>query len=810
MRTIIQDLRYGARILLKQPGLALVAVMALALGIGANLTILSFVDTMFFRPLPVRAPYQLVSVEIGPDSGYSYPVYKYFRDHTGTFAEFAAHYSTAPLDVAGPGGDAQTMRGAVVSANYFSVLGLNPALGRFFSPEEDAVPDRDQVVVISHGMWQSRFSGDPAIVGKEIQLNGSRFTIIGVAAKDFEGASPGYPNDLWIPTMMLRVGYRWCDALTDLRCVPLTAIGRLAPDRTLENARAEMTTLSSQWISGNPAGYNRVVNLNPALGVRASDRPTLNYQLRLMMLMTGVLLLIACANVAGLLLTAGTARRKEISVRLCIGAGRARLIRQFLTESLWLTLAGGGLGLLFSLWAKDLLLTYYTTTNSNFRMSYDLSLNPRTFVYALALTIGAGFLYALAPAIQCSRQDLVNALKDESSSQSRRPHGLRGGLVIGQVALSLGLLVSAGLMVRSVAHLRQGENFDPQNVIVLRLRPKLRDYAPEKAQAVTKEVLQRLQATPGVQSVSLATSTLAWLSSGNARVRLPEQTFNRVEDQPRVQLHEIAPRLLETLRIPLVKGRDFDEGDRPGMPRVAIINETLAQQMWPNRDALERGLMINDQAYRVVGVVRDAQFRNATEAQLPFLYLPYWQSNLGPQTDSTILARVAGNPEGMLPILGRQIAAVDPNLPISESATMTHQLDGSFKRVLLTGSVLVSSAAIALFLSVIGLYTVVAFMVSQRTREIGIRMALGARTADVLKLVVGQGFRLVSAGLLTGLLAAFAATRVMKALLYGVSAIDPISFGVAAAALLCVGVLACWIPARRATKVDPLVALRYE
>src|SRR5262249_33936920 len=207
------------------------------------------------RPLPVRAPYQLVSVEIGPDSGYSYPVYKYFRDHTGTFAEFAAHYSTAPLDVAGPGGDAQTMRGAVVSANYFSVLGLNPALGRFFSPEEDAVPDRDQVVVISHGMWQSRFSGDPAIVGKEIQLNGSRFTIIGVAAKDFEGASPGYPNDLWIPTMMLRVGYRWCDALTDLRCVPLTAIGRLAPDRTLENARAEMTTLSSQWISANPAGY---------------------------------------------------------------------------------------------------------------------------------------------------------------------------------------------------------------------------------------------------------------------------------------------------------------------------------------------------------------------------------------------------------------------------------------------------------------------------------------------------------------------------------------------------------------------------
>jgi len=293
-------------------------------------------------------------------------------------------------------------------------------------------------------------------------------------------------------------------------------------------------------------------------------------------------------------------------------------------------------------------------------------------------------------------------------------------------------------------------------------------------------------------------------------VRLPEQTFNRVEDQLQVNLHEIGPRLLETLKIPLVKGRDFNDGDRPGSPRVVIINENLAQRMWPEQQALERGLMINDQPYRVVGVVKDAQFRNATETPLPFLYLPYWQNNLTPQTDATILARVTGNPESMLPVLRRQIGAVDREVPISESATMTQQLNVEFKRVLLTRSVLVSAAAIALFLSVIGLYNAMAFMVGQRTREIGIRMALGARTADVLKLIVGQGLRLVSAGVLTGLLAAFAATRVMRAVLYGVSAIDPISSGLVAAALLCAGVLACWIPARRATKVDPLVALRYE
>ncbi|MGH9940494.1 MAG: ABC transporter permease, partial [Blastocatellia bacterium] len=811
MQTLWQDLRYGARMLLKRPGFTLIAVITLALGIGANLTIFSFVDTMFFRPLPVREPYRLVNVEATRNGvGYAYPVYTHFRDHSKSFEALAAHYSTAPLDMIAEG-DSRVTNGAVVSANYFPMLGTRPLLGRFFLPEEDAAPDRNPVAVISHGMWLNRFGGDPSVLGKEIRLNGKAFTIIGVAPEEFQGVVAGHPNEMWIPMMMLRLGYRGCDALTDFGCTPLGFIGRLAPDRTLENAQAELTALSSQLAAASPEDRDRGVRLSPALGVRTQDRAGLRYQMRLMMTMTGLLLLIACANVAGLLLTAGAARRKEIAVRLCIGAGRARLIRQFLTESLLLTLAGGALGLLFSLWAKDLLLVFYTTSYTTFHIHYDLSLNPRTLAYALALTIGAGFLFGLAPAIQSTRHNLVRALKDEGGSPQARHNRLRRALVVGQVALSLALLVSAGLLVRSAAHIRQGANLDPQHVVALRLRPALRDYGPEKAQAFTREVVRRLEATPGVQSVSLAKgSGLAWLSSGRVRVRLPEQAQNRPEDQFQAEYHEIAPRFFETLKIPFIQGRDFNDGDRPGAPRVVVVNETLAKRMWPDGAPLGRSLIVNDQPYQVIGVFKDAQLRNATETPLPFLYLPYWQNNFRPQVDSRMLARVAGDPRTMLPILRREITGLDPNVPISEDVPLTQQVNATYKPVLLTSSVLTSSGMIAFFLSMIGLYGALAFAVSQRTREIGIRMALGARTADVLKLVVGQGLRMAFVGVALGLLAALAATRLMKSLLYGVSATDPLTFIAIALLLIGVALAACWIPARRATKVDPIVTLKCE
>jgi predicted permease len=809
MQTLWQDLRYGLRILLKKPGFTLIAVLTLALGIGANLTIFSFVDTMFFRPLPAREPYQLVTgAAIRNGENYAYPAYGYFRDHSKLFESLAAHYSTAPLDVI-YGGDSRMANGAVVSANFFPMLGISPLLGRFFLPEEDVSPDRDAVVVISHGMWQARFGGDPSVLGKEIRINGTAFTIIGVAPKDFLGVVAGYPNEMWIPTMMLRVGYRGCDALTDYSCTPLTLLGRLAPDSALENAQAELTALANQLESVHPHNKGRGVALSLALGVDESvRRDYFRYQMQLLMTVTGVLMLVACANVAGLLFVRGAARRKEIAVRLCIGAGRTRLVRQFLTESLLLALAGGALGLLISLWAKDLLTVFYTTSYNSMRLYYDLGLNPRVIAFSLALIVFTGFLFGLAPAIQATRHELIHALKDEGGSQSSRHNRLRSALVVGQVALSLALLISAGLLIRSAAHVRRGANFDPQHVVTLRLRPLLLRYSPEKAQAYTRDVVSRLEASPGVQSVSLARD--GWFGSRLVRIQLPEHAQNRPEDQLQVDYHEIAPRFFETLKIPLIQGRDFNDGDRPGAPRVTIVNETLARRMWPDGAPLGRILVVNDQQFQVVGVIKDAQLRNALESSLPFLYVPFWQNNFRPQIDARLLARVAGDPQTALPILRREINALDPNVPISEDVPMTQQVNARYISVLLTSSVMTCSGVIAFFLSMIGLYGVLTFVVSQRTREIGIRMALGAQSSDVLKLVVGQGLRLAFAGVAAGLLAALAATRLMKSLLYGVSATDPLTFVMISLLLVGVALLACWIPARRAAKVDPLVSLRRE
>src|SRR5262245_1429802 len=809
IETLLQDVRYGLRNLRKNPGFTTAAVLSLALGIGANVTIFSFVDALSLRALPDRGPVRLVTLEARRNGGwnayYAYPAYVHYRDHSKSFEALATHYSTAPLNLV-INGDARMANGAVVSANYFSMLGIEPRLGRFFLPEEDAVPDRNPVVVISYRMWQDHFGADPAVLGKDLSLNGAACKIIGVAPSDFPGVLAGFPNEFWLPTMMLGLGYRCSDALTNAQCKPLQLLGRLAPGRTLADVEAELNLLAQQLAATFPTEQGRVISLRPALGVRMIEREAYAYQMQLLMTVTGLLLLIACANVAGLLLARGAARRKEIAVRLCIGAERGRLIRQFLTESLLLALAGGGLGLLLSRWARDLLATFYNTSNN---VQYDLSLSSRALVYALALTLFTGLLSGLLPAFQATRHNLTRALKDDGASQRPRRQRLRSALVIGQVALSLALLTGAALLVRSESHIREGSNFDPLHVAAIRLRPRLLNYGPEQAQAFTREVSRRLEATPGVQSVSLGSGAgLAWLSGGAVRVRLPEEAAQRAEEQLQVEDQEIAPSFYKTLKIPLIEGREFNEGDRPGAQRVVIINETLARRMWPQAEALERTLLLNDQPYLVVGVSLDAQLYNAFDGPQPFLYLPYWQNNISPQIDARLLIRVAGDPETMLPSLRRVIASVDPQVPLDEVMPLTRQINTKFKAVMLTSAVLTWAGALAFFLSMLGLYGVLAFAVGARTREIGIRMALGAERRDVLRLVITQGLRLALAGVGIGFLAAYAATRLMNSLLYGVSPTDPLTFAVVALLLIVVALLACWIPARRATKVDPIIALR--
>ncbi len=813
MHALWQDLCYGLRMLLKRPGFSLVAVFMLALGISANTAIFTFVDAFFFRPLPVTDANRLVTVEGTRngkwDWGFSYRAYEYFRDHNESFEALLAHYPYAPLNVVADG-DSKEAQGAVVSGNYFSTLGIHPLLGRFFEAEDDAVPDRNRVAVISYSMWQGRFGGDPSILTRVIRVNGTDFNVIGVAPKGFQGVEVGYPNEMWIPTMMLRLGYRGCDGFNSFDCRPLTLIGRLAPGREISDAVGELTSLAMALGNEYPATRDRGVMLHPAIGVRLHDREELGYQMTLLMGVAGFLLLIACANVASLVVVQGTARRKEIAVRLCIGARRARLIRQFMTESLLLALAGGALGLVLSLWAKDLLLVFYITDSEGYQHLYDLSLNFRVLAFSIAISTLSGLLFGLLPAIQSTRQDLTRALMDDGRSQSPSQNRLRRVLVVGQVALSLVMLVGAGLLVRSAARVREGATFDPTHVALLRLRPKLLEYTPQKAQAFTREVVQRLQSLAGVESVSLATgSGLAWRGQSSARVRLPEQARDP-EHEPKVEFKEIAPRFFETLKIPLIQGRDFEDRDGPNAPRVVIVNESLARRMWPDGSPLERIVVLDDLEFQVVGVCKDSRLRNSLEGPLPFVYLAYWQNAFRQQTDSRMVIRVAGEPLAMLPLLRREIAAVDSNVPISEDLLMTSQVNGEYRSVLMTSRVLVISALIALFLSMIGLYGVLAFSVSQRTREIGIRMALGAQQQHVLRLVVGQGMALALIGVVVGLAASFALTRVMASLLYAVTPTDPVTFALSALVLTGVALGACFVPARRAAKVDPMSALRCE
>jgi predicted permease len=807
------DLRYALQMLLKSPGFTAVAVITLGLGIGANTTIFSLVNALFYRPLPVRQPYRLVNVYSNENGrgykGFAYPEYSYLRDHSTSLEALAAHYSTAPLNVVADG-DSKEVDGAVVSANYFSMLRIRPLLGRFFLPEEDAVPGRNPVAVIGFSLWQGRFRGDPLILGKKIRINGTVFEVIGVAPEGFHGVLVGGANELWIPAMMLRLGYRWCDGFS-FDCRVLDIIGRLAPGRKLTDAQAELETLAAQLATAFPAtNKGRGVSLLPAIGLQITTRSEFRDQTQLLVVVANALLLMACTNLAGLLLARSLGRSKEIAVRLAIGATRRRLIRQLLTESLVLALMGGALALVLSFWAKDLLLGFYATDSEGYRHFYDLSLDRFVLAYSLALSVFTGLLFGLVPAIQSTRPDLAMTMKDGGGVGRLPGSKLRGVLVIGQVALSLALLVSAGLLVRSAARVEAGHNLDPHHVVLLRLRPRLVGYAPEKAQAFHQEVVRRLEALPGVQSVSLGRGIGAiWSNTGEVSVRLPGQVRNPKSDF-NVSYHEIAPQYFETLKIRLIQGRDFNTGDQPGSPRVAIVNESLARHLWPEGSPLDRVLIVNDQPYQVVGLSKDCAFRNALEPPPPFLYIPYWQSNIEPQIDSRMCVRVAGDPWAMLPPIRREIAAVDPGVPISEDMPMTEQLNAHYMSVFLARSVLACSGAMALFLSAIGLYAILAFAVSQRTREIGIRIALGAVPKDVVILLLRQGVSLVLAGTAIGLLIALATTRLLSSWLYGVRARDPMIFVCGAVLLIGVALLACCLPARRATKVDPIVALRYE
>jgi macrolide transport system ATP-binding/permease protein len=819
VETLRQDIRFGLRMIRKSPGLTSVAVLALALGIGANTTIFTLLDALYLKPLAVSRPEQLVRIYAkGPSghygAGFSYPEFTQLRDHNSSFAALCAETQIAQLHFV-TDKDSEEVRGSFVSANYFTLLGIPPRLGRSFLPEEDRAPSRDPVAVISDRIWKAHFNSDPTAIGREIHVNGVPFNVIGIAPPGFHGDLTGFPVEVWLPAMMLGATGFGCEGGSYDCSLFDAVIGRLAPGPSATRAQAEASSLIVWSATNWPERPSRrqLVITSASAGAPDVQADSLA-QMHVLMSVTATLLLIVCANLAGLFLARGVTRRKEIAIRLSIGAKPFRIIRQLLTESSLLAFLGGALGLRFSFWAKDLLSKFYATDSEGFHHLYDLSFDWRVLIYSLSSALITGICFGLIPAIRASRQDLITELKEGASAERHTGGWLRHGLVIGQVALSMILVVSAGLLTRSGLEVQKGTNFDPAHTLVLRLRPELIKYTPQQVGSLIRRIEQRLSAAPGVQSVAFIEGgeglVWNWRDGREVRVGLPGTSQAALGAGLMVRKQDVDPNFFQTLRISLLQGRAFREQDHLGSPRVAIVNQALAERLWSVGSAVGRTALISGEPVQIIGVSGDTQPRSPMHAPEPHLYLSYWQSDATREGDIRMAIRVAGEPALVLPAIRRTIQSLDPNVPIGEEMSMSEQVELEYMPVLLAGTVTSYCGLLALCLSAMGLYSVLAFAVRTRTREIGIRMALGALPKDVFRVVVGQGTKLILAGVVIGVCAALALTRLVAGLLFGVKTNDPATYTCVALLLFLVAIAACYLPARRATRVDPMQALRTE
>ena len=815
---LLQDLRIALRRMRKTPGFTAAAIATLALGLGLTSAVLSLAQAVFLKPLAVDDASSIVIVDQTLAdrpvlNGYSmsFPDYAYYRDHTRTIPELAAHYSTSPMSVVTPAGPLNVM-GSVVTANYFSLLRLQPALGRFFTVEEDRVPGRNPVAVLSHDLWRTRFGADAGILGTAVRINGTAFTVVGIAPERFQGTLSGLePNEVWIPTAMFGVGYRYCEGLTR-GCNIVNLLGRLSPDASVDGAQAEMEGLARQLEAAFPAtNTGRGVLVRPARGIRIGEQVRDAPIVILLACAAALVLLVASANVAGLLLTRGLRRRREIAIRLALGARRGRLVRLLLVESVTLATLGGVAGLIVAFWSTNMLRVFLGVAPTG-ALNLDLSLDLRVVLIGVGVALLTGVVTGIAPALQSTRPDPVVAIKEESAGTGPRRSVLRDGLIVVQVALSVLLLGTSGLLVRSFLMLHRGPGFDPNAVVLVRLRPSLVGYTNERAWAFQRDVIQRLEAVPGVVAASPAVVPPfpAW-GRPVQPIQLPGDS-NDPSRAYRAPTTFVGPRYFKTLGTGVVAGREFDERDTAAAPRVAMVNETLARHFWPNGGAVGGTLTIGQHVYEVVGVVKDLQWVSALEQPDPIAFLNFWQqdrSNSWSQ-DSRTHIRVSGDAAAMLPQIRRAIAAVDPDVPASEPQSVGSQVDTQFAAVRAARTMLVTFGTLALALSMIGLYAALVFAVGQRTREIAVRMALGASRSDVGRLVFRRGATIVAIGVAAGLVACMLAGPFLAHLMYGVSPRDPYALLAGPSVLAAMAMLAIWLPARRAMAQNPVIALRMD
>jgi len=839
VQTLWQDIRFGLRMLAKNPGFTAVAVATLALGIGANTAILSLVNAVMLQSLPVRHPEQLVVPrwsahtrpmntgtssfgdcsrmgKRGPDSGcsFSYPLYKEIRDDDDKdlFSSVAAFAGPAQLDLSG-NGPASMAEGELVSGDYFQTLGVRAALGRTLEPSDEQ-PGAAPVAVLNYSYWQSGFGGASNVIGKTIRLNGVAFAVVGVADANFTRLTPGRSLDMWLPlTQLVPLGLRWGSGSE--RNWWLTLVARMKPDTVPGQAEAAVSLLfRNETLHGEKPALKESddpkVSLLPAQKALTGIRANFGEPLYLLMAAVGIILLIACANVAGLMLARATAREKEMAVRLALGAGRGRVIQQLLTESVLLSVAGAALGVLLAFWGATGL-AGFLASNWYHPLEIDLQPDGTVLIFTIAVALLTGIGFGLAPAFRGTRIDVAPALKENSGSLSAATHargqrfGLGSSLVIMQVALSMVVLIGAGLLVRTQEKLRSiNPGFDTQNILLFSVDPTLAGYKKENIQNVYDEVERRLAALPGVISASYSSDALLdgglWTSS----VHIEGQSEKSSVD---VQMLAAGPDFFETMRIPLVKGRSFQAADMRAKQEVAVVNEAFVHKFLDPRDAIGMhfgGTGPKDPQREIVGVVADTKYDDMRKADEPTAYIPLKNG------EATFALRSAVAPTALIPAVRHIVNEVDENLPVFRVRTQSQTIDRLLFNERLVARLSSLFGLLGLLLACIGLYGLLSYEVARRTREIGIRAALGAQRQDVLRMIVKQGLVLVVFGAAGGIIAALTVTRFLQSLLFGVRATDPWTFAAVSALLVFVGILACYIPARRATRVDPMVALRHE
>jgi len=808
----MNELRFALRQLRKSPAFTFIAILTLALGIGANTAIFSVVNAVILRPLPYQAPEQLVWIwETSPkneieEEPLSFPNFNDFRQQAQSFEAVGAFTGAAPI-LSGADGEPERLTGAAVVGDFFSVLGVEPVLGRKFVPEENE-DGKNRVAILSHAFWQRRFGADPGLVGQQIQLNGNQYTVVGVMPPTFQDAvaAARRPVELWMP---LAVTERMRSAR---RSDFLSVIARLKPSLTVEQARAELKGIASRLEQQYPdTNTNWSVIVEPL-----HETLTGNVRPALLILLGAVafLLLIACANVANLLLARASARQREIAVRSALGASRARIIRQLLTENMLLSLAGGVAGLFIAWWGTRALLAL---SPGNIPRLSSVGLDPQVLLFTLLVSLVTGVLFGLAPALIVSKLNLNQTLKEggRSSAEGAGGRRLRNGLAVAEVALSLILLVGAGLLIRSFLRLQEvNPGFNPDNLLAAELSLPSAKYA-ENQQVVNfyDQLLARVAEQPGVSSAALTTSLPLTGGGDILAFSVEGRPVARTDRTPDAEARVVNPDYFRTMEIPLRRGRVLTDQDAPDAPDAVVINEALARKYFAEEDPVGKRITFGDpqaanvEWFNIVGVVGDVRQSTLQAEPYPQVYSAYRQT---PRRALTIVLRTAGEPTSMANTLRQQVWSLDRQQPLHNVRTVAQVLAQSIARPRFNTLLITILAGVALVLAAVGIYGVISYSVTQRTHEIGVRMALGASSSNVLRLVVGQGMLLAGMGLAVGVLGAFAVTRIMGTLLYGVSANDPFTYIALVLLLGVIALIASYIPARRAMRVDPVVALRNE